>query len=89
MTTILMAIVAGMIIGPLARLALPGKQNISLFMTVVLGAVGALAGSAIFYALSGRSDTRGIDWIALLIGVVVAAVAIAAYGMVTGRKHTA
>jgi uncharacterized membrane protein YeaQ/YmgE (transglycosylase-associated protein family) len=90
MTTILMAIVAGMIIGPLARLALPGKQNISLIMTVVLGAVGALAGSAIFYALSGRSDTPGIDWIALLIGVVVAAIAIAGYGALTGkRQHTA
>lgn len=89
MTTILMAIVAGMIIGPLARLALPGKQNISLVMTVVLGAVGALAGSAIFYALSGNKDTGGIDWLALLIGVVVAAVAIAAYGMMTGRKHAA
>lgn len=89
MTTILMAIVAGMIIGPLARLALPGKQNISLIMTVVLGAVGALAGSAIFGALSNKSDTGGIDWMALLIGIVVAAIAITAYGMVTGRKHPA
>jgi uncharacterized membrane protein YeaQ/YmgE (transglycosylase-associated protein family) len=90
MTTILMAIVAGMIIGPLARLALPGKQDISLIMTVVLGAIGALAGSAIFYALSGKSDTAGIDWMALLIGIVVAAIAIVGYVAVTGkRRHTA
>ena len=86
--TIFSALVAGIIIGPLARLFLPGRQNISLVMTVVLGAVGALAGSAIFQALSGRSDTRGIDWIALAIGVVVAAAAIVVYGMMTGRERT-
>lgn len=86
MTTILLALVAGIIIGPLARLVLPGRQNISLVMTVVLGAVGALAGSAIYRAVSGNTDTSGIDWIALAIGVVVAAIAILIYGMMTGRE---
>lgn len=87
MTTILMALVAGIIIGPLARLVLPGKQNLSTIMTVLLGAVGALAGSAIFRAISGRSDTAGIDWIALLIGVCVAALAIVGYSAVTGKNQ--
>jgi uncharacterized membrane protein YeaQ/YmgE (transglycosylase-associated protein family) len=86
--TILLALVAGIIIGPLARLVLPGRQNISLVMTVLLGAVGALAGSAIYKAVSGKTDTSGIDWIALGIGVVVAAIAILIYGMVTGRENT-
>jgi uncharacterized membrane protein YeaQ/YmgE (transglycosylase-associated protein family) len=88
MTTILLALVAGIIIGPLARLVLPGRQNISVVMTVVLGAVGALAGSAIFRAVTGKSNTSGIDWIAFFIGVVVAAVAILLYGMLTGREST-
>jgi uncharacterized membrane protein YeaQ/YmgE (transglycosylase-associated protein family) len=88
MTTILLALVAGIIIGPLARLVLPGRQNISVVMTVVLGAVGALAGSAIFRAVTGKSNTSGIDWIAFFIGVVVAAVAILLYGMMTGREST-
>jgi len=73
MQTILLALLAGIIIGPLARLVMPGRQNISLLMTIILGAVGALAGSAIYRAISGNSDTSGIDWIALAIGVVVAA----------------
>jgi uncharacterized membrane protein YeaQ/YmgE (transglycosylase-associated protein family) len=89
MTTILLALVAGIIIGPLARLVLPGKQNISVVMTVVLGAVGALAGSAIFGALSNRSDTPGIDWMAFFIGIVVAALAIVGYSTATGKKHVA
>jgi len=87
MQTILMAIVAGIIIGPLARLVLPGRQNISIIMTVVLGAVGALAGSAIFRALSNRSDTGGIDWVAFFIGIVVAALAILAYTTMTHRQR--
>jgi len=90
MRTILLAIAAGIVIGPLARLVLPGRQNISAIMTVVLGAVGALAGSAIFRAISGKSDTGGIDWMAFLIGIVVAAVAIVVYGAVAGggRRRT-
>jgi len=86
MQTILLALVAGIIIGPLARLVLPGRQNISVVMTVILGAVGALAGSAIFGALSNRSDTAGIDWMAFFIGIVVAALAILAYSAMTHRQ---
>jgi len=88
MQTILLALVAGIIIGPLARLVLPGRQNISMVMTLALGAVGALAGSAIYRAISGNMDTTGIDWTAFAIGVVVAALAIVVYGTVTGRQTT-
>jgi uncharacterized membrane protein YeaQ/YmgE (transglycosylase-associated protein family) len=68
---------------------LSGRQNVSLVMTVVLGAVGALGGSAIVHALSGRGNTPGIDWIALGVDVVVAAIAILVYGVMTGRERTA
>lgn len=76
--TILFALLAGIIIGPLARLVLPGKQDVSLVMTIVLGAVGALVGGLIYGALGG-SDTSGIDWIEVLVQVLVAAAAIAIY----------
>lgn len=86
--TIISALIAGCIIGPLARLVLPGKQNISLVMTIVLGAVGAVLGSWLYTALSGNEGTSGIDWIALLLGIVVAAVLVLIYGAVTGRDTT-
>jgi uncharacterized membrane protein YeaQ/YmgE (transglycosylase-associated protein family) len=88
MGTILLALLAGIIIGPLARLVLPGKQDISVLMTIILGAVGALAGSWLYRLISGKSDTSGIDWIAFGIGVVVAALAIVVYGMITGRNKS-
>ncbi|HEU5144342.1 MAG TPA: GlsB/YeaQ/YmgE family stress response membrane protein [Dermatophilaceae bacterium] len=84
--TILLALLAGAIIGPLARLVLPGRQNISTLMTVILGALGGLIGSWIFYTVTGKSDTSGIDWISLIIGVVVAAALILIYGSLRGRR---
>jgi uncharacterized membrane protein YeaQ/YmgE (transglycosylase-associated protein family) len=86
LTTILLALLAGAIVGPLARLVLPGRQDISLLMTIILGALGSLVGSWIFYTVTGKSDTSGIDWISFLIGIVVAAALILIYGSIRGRR---
>jgi uncharacterized membrane protein YeaQ/YmgE (transglycosylase-associated protein family) len=85
LSTIVWGLVAGIIIGPLARLVLPGKQNISLVMTVVIGAVGAILGGFIAEAID-VAETDGIDWIKLAIQVGVAAVAVLFYGGMAGRR---
>jgi len=77
--TLLGGLIAGIIIGPLARLVLPGKQSISLVMTIVLGAVGAIVGGFVYEALGG-GETSGIDWVRLLVQVGVAAVVVLIYG---------
>ena len=77
--TLIGGLIAGIIIGPLARLVLPGKQNISIVMTIVLGALGAIVGGFVYIALGGE-ETSGIDWIRLAIQVVVAAAAVLIYG---------
>lgn len=84
--TLIGGLIAGIIIGPLARLVIPGKQDISLVMTIVLGAVGAIVGGFLYDALGG-SETSGIDWVKLLIQVGVAAVVVLIYG--TARKSPA
>ena len=76
--TIVGALIAGVIIGPLGRLVLPGKQNISLGMSIIIGAVAALVGGFIAQAL-GVGDTSGIDWIKLAIQVGLAALGVAFY----------
>jgi uncharacterized membrane protein YeaQ/YmgE (transglycosylase-associated protein family) len=86
--TIIGGLIAGIIIGPLARLVMPGKQNISLIMTIVIGAVGAIVGGFIADALD-VGVTEGIDWIKLAIQVGVAVVAVVLYGSMGGRKTTA
>jgi uncharacterized membrane protein YeaQ/YmgE (transglycosylase-associated protein family) len=85
--TIIGGLLAGIIIGPLARLVMPGKQNISLIVTIVIGAVGAIAGGFIADALE-VGTTDGIDWIKLAIQVGVAVVVVLIYGSTSGRKGT-
>ena len=89
LTTIIVTVILGAIIGFLARLVLPGRQDISTLMTVVLGIVGALIGSWLWTGVFDKGNTPGIDWIALLLGVVVAAVLIVIYErLVAGRRTT-
>ncbi|KOX32979.1 transglycosylase [Saccharothrix sp. NRRL B-16348] len=61
-----------MIIGALGRLVLPGKQSIPIWLTIVVGIVAAVIGTFIATAL-GVGDTRGIDWIEVIIQVALAA----------------
>ncbi|HEX6887278.1 MAG TPA: GlsB/YeaQ/YmgE family stress response membrane protein [Candidatus Nanopelagicales bacterium] len=83
--TIIGALFAGLIIGPLARLVLPGKQDISLIGTILSGAVGALAGGAIAQLL-GVGDTGGIDWIKLFLQIAAGALAVTGYIAITNKK---
>jgi uncharacterized membrane protein YeaQ/YmgE (transglycosylase-associated protein family) len=81
---IISAIVVGLIIGALGRLVLPGRQDISIWLTIAIGIVAALVGSLIASAL-GVGDTSGIDWIKLIIQVALAAAGVA---LVAGRTAT-
>lgn len=85
--TIIGAIIIGAIIGPLARLLLPGRQDIGIMATVLLGAAGALVGGAI-YTFFGGGETSGIDWIRLLVQVASAAVVILVWISMKGTKNT-
>jgi uncharacterized membrane protein YeaQ/YmgE (transglycosylase-associated protein family) len=77
--TILWAIIGGAIIGLLARLILPGRQNISVVATVAVGIIAALVGGLVATWL-GVGQTSGIDWIRhfIQIGLAVVGVWIAA-----------
>jgi uncharacterized membrane protein YeaQ/YmgE (transglycosylase-associated protein family) len=88
LTTIIVTVILGAIIGALARLVLPGKQNISTLVTVILGILGALIGSWVWSGLLNKGDTSGIDWIALIIGVIAAAVLIVIYERVVAGRST-
>ena len=82
--TIIGALFAGLIIGPLARLVMPGKQDISVIGTIVSGAVGALVGGAVARGL-GVGDTSGVDWIQLALQIAAAALAVTGYIAVTRK----
>lgn len=83
--TIIVALLAGVIIGPLARLVIPGRQNITPIATILAGAVGALVGG-ILANLLGVGDTKGIDWIQLALQVGAGALAVVGYMQISGKK---
>ncbi|MCX5214175.1 GlsB/YeaQ/YmgE family stress response membrane protein [Kitasatospora sp. NBC_00240] len=83
----LWAIVAGLIIGLLARLLLPGRQPIPIWLTILLGVVGAVAGNALASGLGVR-DTGGIDWIRHLLQIGVAAALITVISPAWGRRRS-
>ena len=83
---IISAIVVGLIIGALGRLVVPGKQNIPIWLTLVIGVVAALIGTAIARA-AGWADTDGVDWIEIIIQVALAAIGVAAVSAFWGRRR--
>ena len=81
---ILGAIIIGAVIGVLGRLVLPGKQDIPIWLTIVVGIAAALLGSLI---VGNLRDTDGIDWVELLVQVGLAAVGVAVVsGMRSGGR---
>jgi uncharacterized membrane protein YeaQ/YmgE (transglycosylase-associated protein family) len=83
---IISAIVIGAIIGVLARLVLPGRQNISILLTIIVGIVAAFIGTALARAI-GVDNTPRIDWIEIILQVVVAAVGVSIVGSLRGRRR--
>jgi uncharacterized membrane protein YeaQ/YmgE (transglycosylase-associated protein family) len=87
MWTFIVAVIAGIILGALARLIMPGKQNIGVLITILLGAVGALLGSWISNQLFGTGD-QIFSPIPFIIGLFVAVILIAIYVAITRRSGT-
>lgn len=86
--SIIGAIVIGLILGLVARLILPGRQNIPIWLTILVGIVAAFIGTFIARAL-GVADTPGIDWIELIVQLIVAMIGVGAVAAVYGRKGVA
>lgn len=81
---IFLYILVGAIVGPLARFLVPGKDPMSIVMTVVLGAVGAFLGGWLFSEYI-TPDNAGVPWIAAVLGAVLL---VLLYRLVT-RSRTA
>ena len=82
---IISALIVGLIIGALGRLVVPGKQNIPIWLTMLIGVGAALLGTVIARSV-GLANTPGFDWTELLIQVVLAAIGVALVVGVSGRR---
>ncbi|WP_308282768.1 GlsB/YeaQ/YmgE family stress response membrane protein [Pseudonocardia nigra] len=84
--SIIVAIVVGAIIGALGRLLVPGRQNISIALTIAVGIVAALIGTWLANLMGIATATPGIDWGELLVQVVLAAIGVFIVAGVAGRR---
>ena len=70
----------------IARLLRPGKQNIPLWLTILIGMAGAILGNLLATAFGVR-DTSGIDWIRHILQVGIAIVLIGLVEPVWSRRR--
>ena len=84
-TGIITAIIVGLIIGALGRLIVPGKQNIPIWLTIVIGVVAALIGTFLARAL-GFATGPGFNIGELIVQVVLAALGVFLVAGAYGRR---
>ena len=81
-------IIVGAIIGLLGKFVAPGdKDNIAIWLTVILGVVGVLIGYYVAAAL-GVKETDGIDWIRWSISIILAAILVMIASTLMGKNTT-
>ncbi|WP_375430728.1 GlsB/YeaQ/YmgE family stress response membrane protein [uncultured Friedmanniella sp.] len=71
---IITLLIVGLIAGALARLLVPGRQDISIPMTILLGVIGSFVGGFLGYLIFHQDSSSGFFQPAGLIGSVIGAV---------------
>ena len=80
-------IVAVIVIGVLARLIKPGKQNLSFLMTLLLGLAGSVIGGVIAN-LIGSGDIFELNIIGFVVAVIAAVLLIGIFEGVSSQKSS-
>lgn len=81
-------LVAGLIIGALARLIKPGKQNLGILATLALGLVGSLIGGLIAQFF-GTGSIWELNVLGFVLAVIAAVLLIGTAESLTGRSKKA
>ena len=78
-------IVAGLVIGALARLIKPGKQNLSILWTLLLGLAGSVIGGLVANLL-GTGDIWELNVLGFIVAVIAAVLLIGVAEGLSGRN---
>lgn len=68
-------IVFGLVVGVIARLLVPGRQHLSLLMTLLLGVIGSVIGGVVANAL-GTGDIMELNFLGAVVAIAAAVVLI-------------
>lgn len=78
-------IIAGLVIGALARLIKPGKQSLSVLATLALGLVGSIIGGLIAQ-LFNKGDIFELNILGFVLAVVAAVLLIGTAEAMSSKK---
>ena len=67
-------LIIGLIAGALARLLIPGKQDIGILMTIVIGVIGSFVGGFLGYLIFHKDGQSGFFQPSGIIGSVIGAI---------------
>ena len=81
-------IIIGLIAGALARLVVPGRQNISILMTIVLGIIGSFVGGFLGYVLFHKDAQDGFIQPSGIIGAFIGAVIVLIIWIQIGKRRS-
>lgn len=79
-------IVAGLIIGALARLFKPGKQNLGIIATLLLGLAGSVIGGVVANLL-GTGDIFELNVLGFIVAVIAAVALVGIAEGITGASR--
>jgi uncharacterized membrane protein YeaQ/YmgE (transglycosylase-associated protein family) len=79
-------IIAGLVIGALARLIKPGRQNLGIVATLLLGLAGSVIGGAVA-SLLGTGDIFELNVLGFIVAVIAAVALIGVAESMTGRRR--
>ncbi len=85
---IISIIIVGLIAGALARLVVPGRQHMSILMTIVLGIVGSFVGGFLGYLIFHKDAQDGFLQPAGIIGSFIGAVIVLLLWLRLGNRRT-
>ena len=80
-------LVAGLVIGALARLIKPGRQNLGILATLALGLVGSLIGGVIAHLL-GTGSIWELNVLGFVLAVIAAVLLVGVAEGMSGRNRS-
>jgi uncharacterized membrane protein YeaQ/YmgE (transglycosylase-associated protein family) len=85
---IISLLIIGLIAGAVARLLIPGKQDIGILATIMVGVVGSFVGGFLGYLIFHKDADQGWFQPSGIVGSIIGAVLVLLIYLYLGQRYT-